>query len=183
MFIPMNGKPAYWTAIMASGLAILGSAHFAFKGDLNGALILAVPAAYFASIVLLIHRADGENRKLLRFLAEKVSEIRFGNAVLRNERITERTRLVNFKLVLSFLVVSYTITTKLYPYGDRKPWLQASLFSFLSLAFGIWSLPGLVYAPLSVLDNLRFERALEVSTLLRQVDSALAEESSAPIRS
>ena len=176
----MNGKAAYWAAIAASGLAIAGCAQFAFKGDMAGAAIFAVPSAYFISVVLLIRRADGENKKLLRFLAERLPDIRYGNAMLGKERITEGSHLVAFKLVLSFIIVSYTINTKLYPYRDRKPWLQAAWYSLLSLVFGIWSLPGLIYAPLSVLDNLRFERTLEVSALLRQLEASLQAENPAP---
>ena len=114
-----------------------------------------------------VAREDREREELLRFLSENAAAIRAGEARYRGSSLTYATRLRSCEVVLSFLVVSIKLPSRMIVVGGpshRSVQIGSSLITFV---FGWWGIPwGPVWTVKTIVNNLRGKPEISVGELI-----------------
>lgn len=96
------------------------------------------------------------DEEFLRWLRESQAAIERGGARYHDSLITPDTKLTQYQVALSFLIVSFRVPSRLYIVGHGSSALVASLFTLISPLLGWWGVPwGPVYTLRAVWRNAR----------------------------
>lgn len=164
----MTWKPRYLLLAIA-GLFVLGFFVNVVNNEAEPVntliqwLIVGVCIAGFA----FMQREDRERAALLRFMHENVAAIRAGEASYRGFTLTYATRVRTCEIVLSFLVVSLTVPSRLIIVGGPRHRSVQVACSLITFVFGWWGLPwGPLWTIKAITNNLRGKPEVTVGELL-----------------
>lgn len=141
------------------GLLFLAGTAFNLFGpepDRAQALVGAMIAALLIWLYLFNRVARGRDAEFHAWLTKNAPAIAQGGARYRDVLITSATTVTRFYVVLSFLVVSFKIPSRLYVVGHEGTRVVAVVSTVMSLLVGWWGVPwGPIYTVQVVSANLR----------------------------
>ena len=156
---------------LAVGLLFLAGALYNLLGPVRDTPETLAGLAIAGVLIGLSFFVKSERRKddaLLAWLSENSSVISAGGARYGDVLITPDTRLTQYVVALSFLVVSFRVPSRLYIVGHDASPLVATAFTAISLLLGWWGVPwGPVYTLRAVWTNVRGGAARTVADIVR----------------
>jgi hypothetical protein len=141
------------------GLLFLAGTAYNLLGpepDRAQALAGAIIGAVLIGLYVFNRVARGRDAAFHEWLTTNAQAITQGGARYRDVLITPATRVARFYVVLSFLVVSFKIPSRVYVVGHEGTHVVAVGCTVVSLLLGWWGVPwGPVYTVQAVSTNLR----------------------------
>jgi hypothetical protein len=161
-----------WASLVVGLLFLAGSAYNLFGPEPNSAeaiagLTIGVALVGLFAFLRVQQRQAGDFHG---WLSSNADSIRAGKARYQGVPITPATVLARYRMALSFLVMSYRISTRPYIVDHDATAAVATVCSAASLLFGWWGIPwGPVYTFQSLSSNLRGGLRYTVGDVLGQV--------------
>jgi hypothetical protein len=161
-----------WASLVVGLLFLAGAAYNLFGPEPDSAETIAGLAIGVALVGLFaflrVQQRQGDD--LHAWLSGNADSIRAGKAQYRGVAVTPATVLARYRIALSFLVMSYRISTRPYIVGQDATAAVATVCSAASLLFGWWGIPwGPIYTFQSLSSNLRGGLRYTVGDVLGQV--------------
>lgn len=150
MLMEFNGRPALWGAIAGLLLTLVFGVMVFQDVNKAAATIFLFPSALFGFATWLILDADKQVTELTRILNEKRKEISEGEVYFNSQPLQRDIQMIQFRVVISIFIVTYTINTRPHLVSSNKPWILPIGYSLLSLVLGICSYKGLITTPITV---------------------------------
>jgi len=112
-------------------------------------------AVYCIIFFLFKWNEERQSDKLLTWIFTNADTIETGTAFYKNEPVHKKTRLVQHKICISFLLFTAKIDTRLTISGSISSTLTNIFCTLFTLGFGWWGIPwGPVYTFTSIRHNL-----------------------------
>lgn len=130
-----------------------GGEHVVVNSIIQVSVIVMTLAAFF-----FLRREEIERENLLAFVRDNVEAIRAGTAEYRGQRLSYATRLCSYPFVMSFLVMSFALESRLVIGAEPARGLRLGC-AVITVLFGPWGLPwGPIWSFRALVANVRGPR-------------------------
>ena len=158
--------------LLAFGILFLGSAvgHFMkliSDSSAGEGWVCVALSAFCLGAFAILQAEKNSQKRFLNWIAANREIIKSGRATYEEKAITPDTKLVQFTVVISLIVITTRIPSRYYTVGQESATFVGLVYSFITLITGWWGIPhGPIYTVQSLYKNLTHRSVITVSDLL-----------------